>query len=226
MNFRGRFAALGHLPDGTRISFGGQLGRTFFGADSENSEATFYVPIYRRPYQGYFSGRVFFTSRNSGSYALIGSCHWVRPGNPRDARGYYSQGFDTARDIVGSAYTPPIRGHRAFEGLGDNWYNIWVRLFGLNLTPSVPGIIDQISRAATWRSTNKIEYFGPDSLKINSNIRSGRLSGVYADRTSGINLILNGVVLQNHSYVGGSYLTRDASGPVSGIFSVTPRIVP
>ncbi|MBL9151392.1 MAG: hypothetical protein JNK37_02850, partial [Verrucomicrobiales bacterium] len=138
----------------------------------------------------------------------------------------YAGGIDTVRGVVGSRYVAPALGTRAMTGLADDWWNLWLRLAGPDLSPQPAHTITALDRAATWTAANRIIYHGPEIFAVTFDPRYGLVTGVYFDATRGVNVRFEGVLLQDQGLVTGAYRAPGPGGPVSpvsGLFLAEPR---
>ena len=205
------------LADGTRVSLGGHVGDLYPDGIGTAAEWSFYKRIYGGVPKGYVAGKLYFRSQ-PGISDLDGEWHWVKHDGALPAN-RYPNGFDVARPVVGNRYTAPGPGERAMSGLADNWWNLWLRFAGPDLSTLDTVVVTELDRAATWNTANRIVYYGPDRFVVNFNRRNGLLTGRYLDIPNGIRIPFGGILLQEQDLVTGSYFTREHSG----LFGVEAR---
>ena len=221
VSFLGTCAGLVILPDGTKTSLGGHLARQYGSSPDETAEWSFHRGLYGRVPRGYFAGKLYFREIVNIS-DLDGQCHWVKQAGAKPTT-LYPNGIDLARGVVGNRYTAPVRGDRAMAGLTDDWWNLWLRFDGPDLSPLPEIDLPELDRAITWTSANTFVYFGPEKVKIRLIARTGQMAGSYLDKASGVNVKFGGVILQKQSLVTGSYLAPIPGGSASGLFSAESR---
>lgn len=207
VSIRGTVKGLMLLADGQRFSLSGQLGRVHLESGMERAEWTFHRGLYGRVPRGFLAGRLDFIEDEVTS-ELSGNWRWVKQTGAAPAA-IYPNGFDLDGAIVGGRYTAPARGVSAFPGLADDWHNVWLRW----------ALPVQTDRAASWPTTNRVIYFGPEILNLAVNVRSGLVTGRWRDRNTGLNLPFSAVLLQDQQLAVGSCLWQGQSGG----FTMQPR---
>lgn len=196
------------LVDGTTATFGGRVSR----------KAEW--PLHRNLYGttgGYVAGKLTFRDV-PGVSDLDGTLRWLKP-NAVPKTKSYAAGFDTTRGVVGSRYTPPLKNQRAFPDLANSLYNTWLRMSGPDMSTLPALTLTSFDRALTWTTANKLLYHGPDKITFTFSTKTGRITGECVDASQGINIILDGILLQKQSLVSGRY----AAGAKTGHFSMAPR---
>ncbi|MCB1235836.1 MAG: hypothetical protein KDM91_12275 [Verrucomicrobiae bacterium] len=189
------------LADGARTSFSGHV--------SAAGEWSLHRGLYGRTPMGYLAGKLAFRDE-AGVSDLDGLCHWVKGAGAPPAA-VYPGGFDTVRGAVGSRYTAPAKGTRAWADLADDFHNAWTRLADRN------GL--DHDRVVTWTTANKIVYYGPENIRLTFNATNGTVGGKIVDTANGLNQGVGGVLFQKQSLVTGAFV----SGGQSGRFWMEPR---
>ena len=189
------------LADGFRTALTGHLSTT--------DEWSLFRPLYAGR-RGFLAGRLTFRDL-AGISDLDGEVHWVRQADAPPAT-IYPGGFDTSRNVVGSAYTRPGPGERAIDGLADDFFNAWLRLDGPDFSGDAGLDLTEIDRAITWQANNRLIYYGPERVLLQFNARNGLLMGRYIDRANSVNASLGGVLLQEQDLVSGSAIAGGVSG--------------
>jgi hypothetical protein len=121
--------------------------------------------------------------------------------------------------VVGSRYTPPPVGQRAFPGLTNTLYNTWLRLSGPDMSPLPTLDLTTLDRATTWTTANTILYYGPDKITLTFTAATGLITGTCVDAKRGVNLTFGGALLQKQSLVTGRY----AAGARTGLMVMQAR---
>lgn len=205
------------LPDGTPATFGGFVSHRYDDSGTPTAEWTLHRALYGKVPRGYLSGTLVFRD-TPGVSDLDGTWRWVKQANTAPLL-VYPGGIDTTRSVVGSLYTPPAAGARAMPGLANDFHNLWLRLAGPDLSSLPLVTIEEIDRAATWTTVNKILHYGPQKVAVTFNAKTGHVSGSYIDAAQGVNVKFSGVLLQDQGLVTGSYLSLNRSG----LFLAEPR---
>jgi hypothetical protein len=196
------------LADGTTATFGGRVSRQAEWALHHNLYGTS---------GGYVAGKLTFRDV-PGVSDLDGTLRWLKPSAVPKTKSY-TAGFDTTHGVVGSRYTPPLKNQRAFPGLANSLHNTWLRLSGPDMSTLPTLDLTTMDRATNWNTSNKLLYYGPDEMTFTFSTTTGRITGECVDASKGINITLNGILLQKQSLVSGRY----AAGAKSGHFSMVPR---
>jgi hypothetical protein len=196
------------LADGTTATFGGRLSR--------KAEWALHRSLYGTT-GGYVAGKLTFRDVPSIS-DLDGTLRWMKP-NAVPATKSYVAGFDTTRGVVGSRYTPPLAGQRAFPGLANSFYNTWLRLIGPDMSTQPTLNLTTIDRATTWTTANTILYYGPDKITLTFTAATGLITGTCVDAKRGVNLTFGGALLQKQGLVTGRY----AAGARTGLMEMRPK---
>lgn len=226
VNYLGACAGTIRLAEGTAVTLAGFTSREYDDGVM-TSEWSFHRGLYGKTPRGYVAGKVAFR-RNAEvekSQTLRGDWRWVKQNGAAPAT-VYPAGFDVTRPLFGSRYTAPAANVRAIDGLADAYYNIWLRLNGPNLsTLAGPPAVTELDRAATWLSSNKIVYYGPEKVALSFNVKNGLVSGSYLYAPTGINVKFGGVLLLDQDVVVGSYVIPGRVGVPgsSGLFTIEPR---
>jgi hypothetical protein len=194
--------------DGTTATFGGRVSR--------KAEWTLHRSLYGTT-GGYVAGKLTFRDV-PGISDLDGTLRWLKP-NAVAATKSYVAGFDTTRGVVGSRYTPPMTGQRAFPGLANSLYNTWLRLSGPDMSTQPTLDLTTMDRATTWTTANKLLYYGPDKITLTFTAATGLLTGMCVDAEKGISVIFGGALLQKQGLVTGNY----AAGARTGLMVMQAR---
>ena len=188
VNYLGSCSGTLTLADGTNATLAGHVSR--------NAEWSFHRGLYGVTPRGYVAGKLTFRD-----VALIsdldGSCRWVRLGSTT-AGALFPGGFDTVRSTIGCRYTSPGVGSRAFPGLDNATYNVWLRF--------AHSSIGAIEHAGTWSTANKVFIYGPETFSIAFNPATGILTGTYLDAkipTAKISARFGAAILQKQSLATG-----------------------
>ncbi len=182
---------------------------TFAGHVSAFGEWSFYRVLYGgNPARGHVGGKLTF--RNAVLSDVDGSWRWVKLNTAVTNPAVYASGIQVTREVVGSKWTPPGRGVRAWPGLSDGWYNVWCRWAGPSLSATVA--LPALDRVAAWTTANQVLYFGPDKLAVKVNAGTGLVTGSYKHVPLGVNQSFGGVLLQKQGLVTGSYVNVRGSG--------------
>lgn len=189
------------LADGTTTTFGGRVSR--------KAEWALHRNLYGAA-GGFVAGKLTFRDV-PGISDLDGTLRWLKP-DAVPATKIYTTGFDTHRSVVGSRYTPPPSGQRAFPGLQNSFHNTWLRLAGpdVSILPSLT--LTSIDRAMTWTSANTILYFGPDKITLTFTATTGLITGTCVDATRGVNFTFGGALLQKQALVSGHFAAGARTG--------------
>jgi hypothetical protein len=196
------------LADGTTATFGNRVSR--------KGEWSLHRNLYGTT-GGYVAGKLTFRDVPNIS-DLDGTLRWVKP-NAVPATKSYAAGFNVTRGMVGSRYTPPLTGQRAFSTLANRFYNTCLRLSGPDMS-TLP-LLDLIAmdRAVTWSTANTILYYGPDKITLTFTAATGLITGTCVDATKGVNLTFGGALLQKQGLVTGRY----AVGARTGLLMMRPK---
>ncbi|MCB1088664.1 MAG: hypothetical protein KDM63_16620, partial [Verrucomicrobiae bacterium] len=216
ISFLGNASGLFVLPDGTRTSFAGHLGVPYDDGISTVAEWSLHRGLYGKVPKGYLAGKLFFRDLADG-WQPDGFLHWVK--QPGASAKVYPAGFDLTRRLVGAPYLPPAAGERAMSGLADEFHNLWLRFSGPDLSALDSLDLFEIDRVATWPTSNRLRYFGPEAVMIRFDPRNGLLTGSYVDSANGVRISYGGALLQTQSRVAGAFLSQGEGG----LFVAQPR---
>jgi hypothetical protein len=196
------------LADGTTATFSGRVSR--------KGEWSLHSSLYGTT-GGFVAGKLTFRDVPDIS-DMDGTLRWVKPSAVPATKSYVT-GFNVTRGVVGSRYTPPLTGQRAFSTLANRFYNTWLRLSGPDMS-TLP-LLDLIAmdRAVTWSTANTILYYGPDKITLTFTAATGLITGTCVDATKGINLTFGGALLQKQGLVTGRY----AAGARTGLMVMRPK---
>jgi glucose/arabinose dehydrogenase len=205
-----------NLSDGTPFTLAGAVARRYDDGGTPVAEWSFHRALYGRTPKGCVAGKLTFRAVPSLS-DVDGEWRWVKSSGAAPAGAYPV--IDTSRRLIGSRYQVPASGVRAFGGLADREFNVWLRFSGPDLSGKPEVTILARDLAATWDRRNQIRYYGPEQLPLSLNPRTGLVTGRFTDPASGISASFGGVVLQTQDGVAGSYRAQGWSG----WFRIQPR---
>lgn len=140
----------------------------------------------------------------AGVSDLDGAVHWVK--NPNAVNKSYPLGFNLAPRLVGSLYTAPATGQRAIAALANQYFNARLTLAGQVLAGN------GLAKAVTWLTTNKVSYYGPETLAATMTASTGVLSGSYYDPVLKLTVPFAGAVLQKQGLAAGNFLLSNRAG--------------
>ena len=217
VSFTGACSGTITLGDGTRVTMAGSVGKSYLEGSADAAEWNFHTGLYGKVPKGYLAGRLTFRAV-SGISDLDGKWRWVKkPGAAPTT--VYGGGFDENRNVIGSRYAAPATGIRAMDGLASSEHNVWLRWSGPDLSTLAATTVTSLDRVGTWSTANTITFFGPERVKLRFNVRTGLLTGSYADPGNGISIGFGGALLQSQDLLSGTFLAQGKSG----IFSMDPR---
>gem|GEM_PF-5970547 len=194
------------LADGTKTTFAGHV--------STDCIWSLHRSLYGTTGKGYLAGELVFRSI-AGVSSIDGHWTWNKQPEATPASSLYPAGFTSTRPVVGSLYTPPLTGNRAWSTLTNNFYNAWWRVEGPRL-PSFPAHqITSLDRVVTWTTANSLFFYGPDQLTLKFNPTNGLVTGTYLDSPRGVRFSFGGILLQSQQLVTGSWLSPAAAGRFS-----------
>jgi hypothetical protein len=193
------------------------VGKTYLEGTADAAEWNFHTGLYGKVPRGYLAGRLTFRAV-SGISDLDGKWRWVKKPGAAPAT-VYPGGIDENRNVIGSRYAVPTTGVRAMDGLASSDHNVWLRWSGPDLSTLAATTVTSLDRVGTWSTANTITFFGPERVRLRFNVRTGLLSGTYADRENGISIGFGGALLQTQDILSGSVLVQNKSG----LFTMDPR---
>lgn len=194
------------LADGTKTTFAGHV--------STDCIWSLHRSLYGTTGKGYLAGELVFRSI-AGVSSIDGHWTWNKQPGATPASSLYPAGFTSTRPVVGSLYTPPVTGNRAWSTLTNNFYNAWWRVEGPRL-PSFPAHqITSLDRVVTWTTANSLLFYGPDQLTLKFNPTNGLVTGTCLDSPRGVRFSFGGILLQSQQLVTGSWLSPAAAGRFS-----------
>lgn len=192
------------LADGTKTTFAGHVSR--------NGEWSLHRGLYGNPARGFLAGKAVFREV-AGVSDVDGVWRWVKQAGATPRSPLYPGRVEVDRQVVGSRYAAPAKGARAWAGLADDWFNVWVRLAGPNLSSASGVFLTTLDRTATWTVANQVLYFGPDKLTLKVNAKTGLVSGFYQDSPRAVaKQAFTGVLLSKQGLVTGSCFNANGSG--------------
>lgn len=179
------------LADGTRVSHSGFV-------DAQKA-AQIYQRLYRS--QGQLSGSFVF-EEEAGVCDFSGRLNWQRPPIPNSRR--FPRGFEIDQPIIGSLYEPPAPGSPAAALVpGDGFVIFEYFDLGSDLTVSQPQVI------VHWNERNQLQFVDntpenpSERFRARVNVRTGLISGTYADRDDGFRFGFGGVVFNKQEIIAG-----------------------
>jgi hypothetical protein len=189
----GTITAAGRTGDGVAFTAGGFL--------TQDRQWHLFQPLYSS--KGQLAGVLTFRDVPNVS-DVDGGLSWVK--NPNRANKSYPGGFQLAPTLVGAVYTPPLTGQRALAGLVDQPYNARLTLAGTVLPEG------GFAKTLSWLGTNKLAYYGPETLTGTTTTSTGILTGRYTDPATKLTVPFAGAVLQKQGLAGGNFLLSNKAG--------------
>ena len=189
----GTITAAGRTGDGVAFTAGGFL--------TQDRQWHLFQPLYSS--KGQLAGVLTFRDVPNVS-DVDGGLSWVK--NPNMANKSYPGGFQLAPTLVGAVYTPPLTGQPALTGLADERYNARLTLAGTVLPDG------GLSKTLSWLGTNKLAYYGPETLTGTTTTSTGILTGSYTDPATKLTVPFAGAVLQKQGLAGGNFLVSNRAG--------------
>ena len=189
----GTITAAGKTGDGVAFTAGG-----FLTADRQWH---LFQPLYTS--KGQIAGVLTFRDMPDVS-DVDGMVRWVKNPNLKDKS--YPGGFAQAPTLIGAVYTPPLTGQRALAELADQTYNARLTLAGTALPAG------GLAKALSWLGTNKLVYYGPETLSGTLTAATGILTGTYMDPATKMTVPFSGAVLQKQGLAGGNFLWNNKAG--------------
>jgi hypothetical protein len=207
--FGGTVSGLITLADGTKVTLAGHIGLPYTDESTQTALWSFHRGLYGRTPKGFVAGTVAF--RNvAGVSNLDGQWLWEKQDDASATS--YPDGFATSRSLIGSLFVPPARNTRAMTGLDPTTDNVWLRFSQTDLS-SLPDLeLNSKDLTGTWQADNRIIHYGPQSVSLSLDTRTGLLTGSYRDTANGINFSFGGVLIQSQNLLTGSFLTQGQSG--------------
>jgi hypothetical protein len=135
---------------------------------------------------------------------LDGTLNWAK--NPDPKAKSYPLGFSQTPVLVGSLYTPPLKGQRALAELADQHFNAHLSLTGEVL----PG--GGLGKTLSWLNTNALTYFGPEKLTATTTATTGIMAGSYSDPITKLTVPFTGAAFQKQGLAAGNFLYNNKSG--------------
>jgi hypothetical protein len=189
----GTITAAGRTGDGVAFTAGGFL--------TQDRQWHLFKPLYSS--KGQLAGVLTFRDVPNVS-DVDGGLSWVK--NPNTANKSYPGGFQLAPTLVGAVYTPPLTGQRALAELVDQTYNARLTLAGSVLPEG------GFAKTLSWLGTNKLAYYGPETLTGTTTTSRGILTGRYTDPATKLTVPFAGAVLQKQGLAGGNFLVSNRAG--------------
>ncbi len=135
---------------------------------------------------------------------LDGRLNWAK--NPDTKAKSYPLGFSQTPVLVGSLYTPPLKGQRTLAELADQPFNAHLSLTGEVL----PG--GGLGKTLSWLNTNALTYYGPEKLTATTTATTGIMAGSYSDPITKLNVPYAGAAFQKQGLAAGNFLYNNKSG--------------
>lgn len=135
---------------------------------------------------------------------LDGSLNWAK--NPDTKAKSYPLGFSQTPVLVGSLYTPPLKGQRTLAELADQHFNAHLSLTGEVL----PG--GGLGKTLSWLNTNALTYYGPEKLTATTTATTGIMAGSYSDPSTKLTVPFAGAAFQKQGLAAGNFLYNNKSG--------------
>jgi len=189
----GTITAAGKTGDGVAFTAGGFL--------TQDRQWHLFQPLYSS--KGQLAGVLTFRDVPSVS-DVDGGLRWVKNPNTKDKS--YAGGFAMAPTLVGAVYTPPLTGQRALAELVDQTYNARLTLAGSVLPEG------GFAKTLSWLGTNKLAYYGPETLTGTLTAATGILTGSFTDPATKLTVPFAGAVLQKQGLAGGNFLVSNKAG--------------
>jgi hypothetical protein len=189
----GTITAAGKTGDGVAFTAGGFL--------TQDRQWHLFQPLYSS--KGQLAGVLTFRDVPTVS-DVDGGLRWVKNPNTKDKS--YAGGFAMAPTLVGAVYTPPLTGQRALAELADQTYNARLTLAGTVLPEG------GFAKTLSWLGTNKLAYYGPETLTGTLTAATGILTGSFTDPATKLTVPFAGAVLQKQRLAGGNFLVSNKAG--------------
>ena len=186
------------LGDGTRVSQS-----SFVSVDGE---WLLYKELYRTKPKGLLAGRLFFRDE-AGISDFDGELQWLKHEDPREKR--FNRGFNLRQVALGSIYTPPARGARAFTAL-DASLGLFVfkSSDGDNRPPS--------PLRGAWDTNNRVTYTreNREKLTVKVNSKTGIVTGNYNDPVQKHRVTFGGAIFSKQELLSGHFIGIDQTGVI------------
>ena len=181
------------LGDGTKATHAGFV--------SVDGEWLIHKDLYRTKPKGFIAGRLLFRDVVNIS-DFDGELQWVKRADRREKR--FNRGFEIRQITLGSVYTPPAVGERAFAN-GDIILD-----FTDGDVPNIPAM-----SFGDWATTNKVVIETTDptqkfAVKVNS--KNGVITGAYTDSLRKKKIPFGGVIFEKQDILTGHFIGTDNTG--------------
>ncbi|MDC0276650.1 hypothetical protein OAL00_06930, partial [Verrucomicrobiales bacterium] len=181
------------LGDGTKATHAGFV--------SVDGEWLIHKDLYRTKPKGFIAGRLLFRDE-AGISDFDGELQWVKRADPKEKR--FNRGFEIRQITLGSGYTPPAVGERAFAN-GDIILD-----FTDGDVPNIPA-----RSFGDWATTNKVVIETTDptqkfAVKVNS--KNGVITGTYTDSLRKKKIPFGGVIFEKQDILTGHFIGTDNTG--------------
>ena len=191
------------LGDGTKATHAGFV--------SVDGEWLIHKDLYRTKPKGFIAGRLLFRDVANIS-DFDGELQWVKRADRREKR--FNRGFEIRQITLGSGYTPPAVGERAFAppAVGERAFaNGDIILdFTDGDVPNIPA-----RSFGDWATTNKVVIETTDptqkfAVKVNS--KNGVVTGTYTDSLRKKKIPFGGVIFEKQDILTGHFIGTDNTG--------------
>lgn len=189
------------LGDGTKTTHSGFV--------SVDGEWLIHRDLYRTKPKGFIAGRLLFRDE-VGISDFDGELQWVKRADAKEKR--FNRGFEIRQIALGSEYTPPAVGQRAFVVINEFGGAIQVGLTDGDVV-NLPE-----THLADWGTTNKVTYVrqNKESLAVKVNSKNGLVTGSYTDKSRKQKVSFGGVIFEKQQLLTGHFLgVKD-----TGVFSI------
>jgi len=140
---------------------------------------------------------------------FAGRLYWEKVADLREAR--YPSGFILQPWAIGSKFVPPLVGQPILADLANQEYNAELSLIG----PTAPSTVEEsLDRVLTWKPTNALVHYGPQSLSGAVSSKNGGVSGKFYDPVTRVKVGFAGVAFQKQNIAAGTFVNGNASGAV------------
>ncbi|MBA4150167.1 MAG: immunoglobulin domain-containing protein [Verrucomicrobia bacterium] len=126
-----------------------------------------------------------------------GGVNWIKTGWTND---HYAIGFTNEADVIGSFYTPPVKGTRVLD------------ITNGTASFSFGELANPTSHFFTWRTNNTFLTTSRSNLTLSVGAGSGVLKGRFGHPVTGDPVLFQGAVLQQQNFGAGFFLGTNVSG--------------
>jgi hypothetical protein len=196
----------GRLPDGESFSTSGVLVGGSAGNQFAIYKSLIDSAVTTKSAKGLLVGSLVFVNV-TGTSDLSGTLEWTKP---QQNKGDYLAAIDTNLNVIGSLYTPPLRGGSVLPGFNGGTLQ-------LNDKGTLSGSgMGSIVKDLTLNSKNAflITNPGTDKLKVTVTPSSGVFKGTFVYPGQTRPTAFDGVLFQDQTAGGGFFLGPDGGGRV------------